>query len=491
MSQQKTRDLTQGPVGRALFRVSAPMSIGILGVLSVGLADAAFLARAGDVQLTAIGFIYPAIIALTSLSIGMGAGTSAVVSQALGREGGSDATAARLALHSLIFAAALAICAALAFYLSAPLLFELMGAKGAVKEAVLSYLPWWCASFVPMVAGMGLNAVFRAGGESGIAATVMTLQSLVNIALDPIFIFGVGVVPALGTEGAGIATCIARVVGFAGLLTFAIRSGRLSLSRNCLAGIGDSLRRIARIGGPAAASNAINPLGLSLVTSAAATLGDAAVAGFGAATRLQSLLFVPMLALSAGIGPVVGQAWGAEKFARAQRAVRLTFLTCLGYGAVLSGALMFAAPWLDRWRRGSGGCNDLPALGQSRVLRLRHPRHGQCRDERPRPRALVDGALGQPNRTGLCAVGLGGGRTFRLCRDHRRICAGQSLGGPGRACALPRRRSAGPVPAPGQPRRQNLRPRLTARPALATSRASSHRDKTWHAGARDATFPAG
>ncbi len=346
MSQQKTRDLTKGPVGRALFRVSAPMSIGILGVLSVGLADAAFLARAGDVPLTAIGFIYPAIIALTSLSIGMGAGTSAVVSQALGRESGSDAIAARLALHSLIFATALAIVAAFAFYLSAPWLFELMGARDAVKEAVLSYVPWWCASFVPMVAGMGLNAVFRAGGESGIAATVMTLQSLINIALDPIFIFGLGAIPALGTEGAGIATCIARVIGFAGLLTFALRSGRLSLSRNCLTGIGDSLRRIARIGGPAAASNAINPLGLSLVTSAAATLGDAAVAGFGAATRLQSLLFVPMLALSSGIGPVVGQAWGAEKFDRAQRAVHLTFLACLGYGAVLSGALMFAAPWL-------------------------------------------------------------------------------------------------------------------------------------------------
>lgn len=346
MSKEKSRDLTRRPVGRALFRVSAPMTIGILGVLSVGLADAAFLARAGQVPLTAIGFVYPAIVALTSLSIGMGAGTSAVVSQALGREGDEGAQAARLALHSLIFAAMLAVVAATLFYLSAPTLFALMGARDAVLDAVLSYVPWWCASFVPMVAGMGLNAVFRAGGESHIAATVMTVQSAINIALDPVFIFGLAFVPALETEGAGIATFIARVIGFAGLLAFALRSGRLSISRNCFKGIGRSLRRILRIGGPAAASNAINPLGLSLVTSAAATLGDPQVAGFGAATRLQSLLFVPMLALSAGIGPVVGQAWGAEMQSRAQQAVRLTFLTCLVYGAALWAVLFFAAPSL-------------------------------------------------------------------------------------------------------------------------------------------------
>ncbi|MGP6087114.1 MATE family efflux transporter [Antarctobacter jejuensis] len=352
------RYLTSGPVSRALWRVSAPMSIGILGVLSVGLADAAFLARAGDTALTAIGFIYPAIVALTSLSIGLGAGTSAVVSQTLGRDGDDDSRAARLALHSLIFATLLASVTALAFFLAAPWIFELMGATGEVKEAVLSYVPWWCISFAPMVAGMGLNAVFRAGGEAHISATVMTVQSLINIALDPIFIFGLAFVPALGTEGAGIATFIARVLGFAGLLAFALRSGRLSLSRDCLTGIGDSLRRIARIGGPAAASNAINPLGLSLVTSAAATLGDAAVAGFGAATRVQSLLFVPMLALSAGIGPVVGQAWGADLRERAQQAVRLTFTLCLIYGAALSVVLFLIADPLAGLMTGGGAAQQ-------------------------------------------------------------------------------------------------------------------------------------
>ncbi len=355
---KRNRDLTSGPVSRALWRVSAPMSIGILGTLSVGIADSAFLARAGTDSLTAIGFVYPVIVALTSLSIGMGAGTSAVVSQAFGRNGDDDAYAARLALHALIVAALLGLVTATAFYLSAPAIFSLMGATDAVRDEALSFVPWWCASFPFMVAAMGLNAVFRAGGESHISATVMVAQALLNIALDPLFIFGAAFIPAMGTEGAGIATFLARTLGCVGLVIFSLRSGRLSISRTCLKGLGESMRDIARIGGPAALSNAINPLGLSLVTSAAAMLGDAAVAGFGAATRVQSLLFVPMLAMSAGIGPVVGQAWGAEKHDRARAATRLTFLACTGYGALLAAVLSVAAPTLAHLMTDGGKAAD-------------------------------------------------------------------------------------------------------------------------------------
>jgi putative MATE family efflux protein len=339
MGNSNTRDLTKGPVGRALFLVSAPMSIGILGVLSVGLADAAFLARAGETELAAIGFVYPAIVVLTSLAIGLGAGTAAVVSQVLGRDGDADRKSARLALHALIFAAGLASLASVAFHAAAPTLLALMGAEGAVRDEAVAYIGWWCLSFPPMVAGMGLNAVFRAGGEAQIAATVMSLQALLNIGLDPLFIFGWGQLQGMGTEGAGVATFLARGLAFAGLLAFAWRSGRVSIARDCLTGFAGTLRGITRIGAPAAASNAINPLGLSMVTAAVATIGDTAVAGFGAAARAQSLLFVPMLAMSSGIGPVVGQNWGAGRRDRAQRAVWLTFLACLVYGGTLVAVL--------------------------------------------------------------------------------------------------------------------------------------------------------
>jgi len=196
-----------------------------------------------------------------------------------------------------------------------------------------------------MVTGMALNATFRAAGRSGVAATVMAVQAVLNIALDPLFIFGMAGLPALGTEGAGLATFLARGIAFLGLLTFALHQEAIRLDCAPLTDLRKSIRRIARVGLPAALSNAINPAGMAAVTAAVAVVGDAAVAGFGAAARVQSILFVPMLALSSGIGPVVGQAWGAERYERAREAMRLSVLICLGYGLSLAIALLvFATP---------------------------------------------------------------------------------------------------------------------------------------------------
>jgi len=341
------RDLNAGPVGCALITVSAPMTLGILGVLSVGLADAFFLARHSDAALAAIGFIYPVIVALVSLSIGLAAGTNTVVSQAIGK-GERSAARYRLTLHAMGLAALLSSIVSLLFWLAAPYLFALMGAKGAVLEAVLGYVPFWCLSFPPMVTGMALNAVFRAAGRSEVAATVMSLQAILNVALNPVFIFGMGPLPDLGAEGAGIATFLARSLAFMGLLAFALRRGAIRLNCVPFQDIAQSLRRIGRVGVPAAVSNAINPAGLAVVTAAVAVIGDAAVAGFGAAARVQSLLFVPMLALSSGLGPVVGQAWGADNRARAGDALRLSFGLCLGYGVFVAIGMIFLADPIAR-----------------------------------------------------------------------------------------------------------------------------------------------
>lgn len=319
------RNLNDGPVWRALFATSAPMTLGILGVLSVGLADAFFLARAGEAALAAISFIFPVTTALISLSIGLSAGTNTVVSQAIG-QGASDTERQRLAIHAMGLAALLSSVVAVLFYLTAGYIFSAMGASGEVLEAAESYVPYWCLGFPFMVTGMSLNAVFRAAGRAGVAATTMMGQSLLNIALNPVFIFGWALIPALGVEGAGISTSLARVIAFFALFSFALYVGVARFKCAPFRNMVSSFRIIGRVGAPAAVANAINPAGMAIITAAVAVIGDAAVAGFGAAGRVQSLLVVPMLALSSGIGPVVGQAWGAGDRDRARKALRLSFL---------------------------------------------------------------------------------------------------------------------------------------------------------------------
>ena len=339
-----SRDLTQGPVWRALAAVSAPMTLGILAVFSVGIVDAIFLGMIGQTELAAVGFIYPVTIAVTSLSVGLSAGANAALSQSIGR-GDEEIATTRKGIHATGLATILSVLAALAFWFFDRPLFALLGAEAEVLDAVLEYTPVWALSFPFLVSMMVVNAIFRAHGDGTTAAAVMVLAAVLNVALDPLLIFGWGPVPALGIEGAAWATFAGRVAALALALWIAWRRGLLETCAQPLKDLAGSVREIGQVGAPAAFSNAINPAGLAMVTAAVATVGDAAVAGFGAASRVQSLILVPLFALSAGIGPVVGQNWGADRKDRARLALKQSWAFCLGFGLLAALVVtIFAEP---------------------------------------------------------------------------------------------------------------------------------------------------
>lgn len=314
------------------------MSFGIFAVLSVGLADAYFLSQVGGAALAAVGFIYPVTTAITSLSIGLSAGANTALSQGVGR-GDDDLSTQRLGLHAIGLGLALALVTALLVWLGYPWLFAALGAQAGVQAQIAGYMPVWAISFPFLVIMMVVNAVFRAHGDGLTAPIIMTLAAVINIALDPLLIFGMWGLPELGTQGAAIATTVGRVTAAAVALWIAWRRGLLGVCGEPFKGVYRSVKQVLHVGLPAAFSNAINPAGMALVTAAVATVGEAAVAGFGAATRVQSMALVPLLALSAGIGPVVGQNWGAEDKSRARSAMRCALLFCLGYGAFLAAVL--------------------------------------------------------------------------------------------------------------------------------------------------------
>ncbi|WP_363117920.1 MATE family efflux transporter [Marivita sp. XM-24bin2] len=330
------------------------MSFGILAVLSVGLADAYFLGQLGQAPLAAVGFIYPVTTALISMSIGLSAGANAVVSQAIGRDHADDDAPVRLALHSVGLGFAFALVVAVLFSVAAPTLFAWMGAGEAALAETRAYVPFWSMSFPLLVLMMVCNAVFRAHGDGATSALLMVLAAAVNIAINPLLIFGWGPVPALGTEGAALATLIGRAVGAGVALWYAWYSGILTVCGEPLKGLASSWKDVIAVGLPAAGSNAINPAGMALVTAAVATLGEAAVAGFGAATRVQSVALVVLFALSAGIGPVVGQNFGADKQERARTALKQAWAFSVVYGLVLAaGVTMFADSIAELFADGS------------------------------------------------------------------------------------------------------------------------------------------
>ncbi|CUH38889.1 Staphylococcal virulence regulator protein A [Jannaschia seosinensis] len=336
------RDLTEGPVWRNLVAVAGPMMFGILAVVSTGIVDAYFLAKVSPEALAAVGFIYPVTTAIMSLSIGLSAGASAVISQALGRRDGHD-DVTRRGLHALALGLCFASLAALLFWLLDKPLLGLLGADEKVLEAALRYTPIWCLAFPFLVTMMLINAIFRAHGNGFWSAAIMVASAVVNVASTPVLILGLGPVPELGIAGAAWGTFLAMATAAALAAALALKDGIL---QPCEAPLRDFMRNakaIGGVGGPAATSNAIRPAGMALVTAAVATVGSDYVGGFGAATRVQSLICVPFLALSAGIGPVVGQNWGADRKDRSREGLRLCLLFSLGYGLLIALTLSFFA----------------------------------------------------------------------------------------------------------------------------------------------------
>lgn len=323
--------LVRGGIPGHLVGQTTPAIIGVAAIMSIGLVDAYFIGQLGADALAAISFIFPISVALTSLGVGVMVGVNSLVSRALGE--GDEEKAARRANFGVVFAVLCGLVMGLGLFTLHDPLFRLMQAPDNLMPLIRTYMQPFALGFPLILAIMGLNGVLRGQGEARKTSLVSITYAAANWILDPILITG-----ALGFEGLGIiGAAYATVIGWACGALMAIVLVRKTaiplnpaLLREC--SLVDPARAILQVAGPAAFSNAINPIGLSILTALIATAGQDAVAGFGAAGRLQSFAVVPLLALSGAIGSIVGQNWGAREYGRARKAALLAGLFCIGWG---------------------------------------------------------------------------------------------------------------------------------------------------------------
>ena len=325
--------LTSGSVGRHLFQQTLPMVVGILALMSVGLLDAYFIGNLGKDPLTAVSFIFPVVFALSSLGVGVIAAIASVVSRALGA--GQKHRAQSLVALGVVAAGCFGLVISILLYLFKRPLFELMNASPDLLPLIDSYMTPFAFGFPMLLINMAGNGALRAQGMAGKASMILMMMALVNLILDPLLITGAGIFEGFGIQGAAYATIVGWTLASVLALVLIARSPvGLYFTRLKEAHPGEDLKALLRVGGPAAISNSVNPLGLSIMTAMLAKYGDAAVAGFGAGGRLQALAVVPLLALSSSIGGIVGQNWGAGYGERARRALGFALLFCLGYSLV-------------------------------------------------------------------------------------------------------------------------------------------------------------
>lgn len=337
--------LTQGSVGRHLVDMAVPVLFGVFTMMSQAFADMWFIGRLGDRELAALSFAFPILMIVTSIAIGLGAGTSSVVARAIGAH--NHRRARRLATDSLILSFGItAIVSAIGFLTIEPL-FRLLGAPDEMIPLIAGYMTILYAGVPFVVVGMVGMSSMRATGDTRLPSMLMVIASVANVILDPILIFGIGPVPAMGLNGAAMAALLSRAAIFVGTLYFMrMRLDMLTFNKPDPGELRSSWADVLHVGIPAAATNAIIPIATGVITAMLARYGPEAVAGFGVASRVESLTLVLFYALSAVIGPFVGQNIAAGKADRIFEALRLCTIFCVGTGFVIAALLAFSGAWL-------------------------------------------------------------------------------------------------------------------------------------------------
>lgn len=320
-------DHTRIPLKRAVMLLSVPMMLELALESTFALVDIMFVAQLGASAVATVGLTETYLFLLYSVAIGMSMAVTAAVARRVGEKNAHLASIS--AVQAIWLAVLVSLPVSIVGIAYAQELLVLMGAdEWAVNEGY-RYTQWMLGGNAVIMLLFTINAVFRGAGDAANAMKVLWVANGINIVLDPIFIFGLGPIPAMGVEGAAIATNIGRGIGVLmqlwilakgnehlRVLAAHIRFDRptaLQIARTSLGGIGQMI---------------VAMTAWVFLMRILADVSTEAVAGATIAMRLMMFTLMPVWGMSNAAATLVGQNLGAGEPGRAEQAVwRIGWMT--------------------------------------------------------------------------------------------------------------------------------------------------------------------
>lgn len=304
--------LLSAPIGETLRKMTLPMTMGMITILLFNFIDTFFVSLLGTHALAAISFTFPVTFAINCITMGMGVGLSTHIGRSLGQNKPLDA--ARLSSHGLLLALLLVALASTLGLLSIQPLFQALGASDALLPLIEQYMTIWYLTVPLLVIPMAGGSAIRATGDTKTPAKLMMASGLANGVLDPLLIFGYGPFPLLGIQGAAIASAISWFGVTLGILAVLYQKKLLKAPQ--LGHLFNDWQQILTVGTPAALSNAMTPFASGIIMKMLSIEGTAAVAAYGAAQRVESLLLIVLMSLTSVLTPFMAQNFGANQVQR-------------------------------------------------------------------------------------------------------------------------------------------------------------------------------
>ncbi len=319
------------------------MAMGSVSMNVAQVAETVFVGRLGTEALAALGYALPITYTLYAFAGGLGTGASSVVARTFGA--GDRAQSAVLVTHAHLIVIVVGIVAGLAFMALGSTIAALLGARGEVHAMTVAYLTVFAAGFPLFMVSIAGSMLLRAAGNARSPGIIMTVGSILQVVLCPVLVFGWFGAPELGIAGAAWAYALSRgsTTIFYGFLL-----SRLHLVCWTLAGFGQSCKSILHVGAPAVLSGLVMPASMYIVTRLLSSHGDAVVAGYNVASRVEMMAHMILWSASSSLEPFVGQNWGARLYNRVRRALKLVNNFCLSWGVFTFVVMVSCGEWVVR-----------------------------------------------------------------------------------------------------------------------------------------------
>ena len=353
--------LGSAPVPKALMALGIPIMIGMLINALYNLVDAYFVGGLGESQMGAISIVFPLGQVVVGLGLMFGNGAASYLSRLLGR--GDKDTAnkvASTALYSSVLVGAIIIILATIFL--KPIL-TLLGATDTIMPYALTYARIYVISCIFNVFNVTMNNIVTSEGAAKTTMCALLLGAILNIALDPIFIY----VFELGVAGAAVATAISQFVSTLVYLTYVLRKkSAFTFSAREFAPTKQMMAEILKIGVPTLTFQLLTSLSIAFINRAANGYGDSVIAGMGAVTRVTSMGPLVVFGFLKGFQPIAGFSYGAKKFDRLQEAIKTSILWSTIF-CVIVGLLMavFSTQIISQFTDGNA---EMISVGQRSLI---------------------------------------------------------------------------------------------------------------------------
>lgn len=341
------RDLTEGSIRKHMVSLTVPMVLGIVAIMLFNLADTYFIGQLPQPEaLEAVAFTFPVTMLVFNVAIGISIGVSVGLARMLGKQDKSAAVC--FTLDGLLLALLIGFILAGVGALTIDPVFALLNAEqGLTMDLIRDYMLIWYIGVPVLIIPVLGNSLMRATGDSLSPGLLMIASAVFNMILDPILIFGWGPIPGYGVEGAAAATVISWSLSVFIVLAMLRRKSLLAWAPHSLKILWLNWKTSLVVALPASLTNMLVPLSSGALTAMLAEYGGDVVAGFGVATRIESLALLVVFAMTAGISPLVAQNAGANKPERIKQAIngsiKFAIIFQLGMYVLLAVFAPFAA----------------------------------------------------------------------------------------------------------------------------------------------------